>query len=154
MELPQSRLFPELASIEINSSNSSTPAKVVKNNKVASNNNVLRPVDMGANSAPTPRPTDIATRSPQGAEKSLQAVAIEVSGVIEVEGKTQVIVKLPNESSSRYVSVGDRIANSKIVVKRVEDQKGLSPVVILEEAGVEVSRKVGDKPVISNPDSK
>jgi hypothetical protein len=129
---------------------SPSPAKVASNNKV-NNNNVLRPVNIGSNSAPTPRPTDIAARSPQGAEKALQAKAVEVSGVIEVDGKTQVIVKLPNESFSRYINVGDRIANSNIVVKRIEDRGTISPTIVLEEGGAEVSHKIGEKSAPQSP---
>lgn len=72
------------------------------------------------------------------------ASTIGVSGVIEVDGRTQVILKLPNEPFSRYVAVGDRIYDGKIIVKRVEGEQTLSPLVILEEGGVEVSRRVGD----------
>jgi hypothetical protein len=128
-----------------NASNSSTPTKT------ANNSNVLRPVNIGSNSAPTPRPTDIAARSPQGAEQVLQARAVEVSGVIEVDGKTQVIVKLPNESFSRYVNVGDRIASSNIIVKRIEDRGTISPTIVLSEGGTEVSHKIGEKPASQSP---
>jgi hypothetical protein len=132
------------------SSNSAAPNKTVSNTKVG-NSNVLRPVNVGSNTASTPRPTDIAARSPQGAEQALQARAVEVSGVIEVEGKTQVIIKLPNESFSRYVNVGEKIANSNIVVKRIEDRGTISPTIVLSEGGTEVSHKIGDKPASQAP---
>jgi hypothetical protein len=73
--------------------------------------------------------------------------------MIDVAGKTQVIVKLPDESFSRYVEVGDRIANGKVLVKRVDGQNSLSPTVVLEEVGVEVSRKIGEKLVPVKPES-
>jgi hypothetical protein len=126
-------------------SNSSTPTKT------ANNSNVLRPVNIGSNASQTPRPTDIAARSPQGAEQALQAKAVEVSGVIEVDGKTQVIVKLPNESFSRYINVGDRIASSNIIVKRIEDRGTISPTIVLSEGGTEVSHKIGEKPASQSP---
>lgn len=69
------------------------------------------------------------------------AETIEISGVIEVGGKTNVIVKVPEEQTSRYVTVGERLANGKVLVKRVE--MGLEPVVILEQGGREVVRSVG-----------
>jgi hypothetical protein len=106
---------------------------------------------MRTNSAPTPRPTDIAARSPQGAEQALQARAVEVSGVIEVEGKIQVIIKLPTESFSRYVNVGEKIANSNIIVKRIEDRGTISPTIVLSEGGTEVSHKIGEKPAAQTP---
>jgi hypothetical protein len=92
-----------------------------------------------------PAPTQIAAKPEKVAEKPLQAMAIEISGVIEVGGQTQVIIKLPTESFSRYIEVGEKIGNGKVLVKRVEGQNSLSPTVVLEEVGVEVPRKVGDR---------
>jgi hypothetical protein len=85
-------------------------------------------------------------------DKPLQAMAVEISGMIDVAGKTQVIIKLPTESFSRYVEVGDRILNGKVLVKRVDGQNSLSPTVVLEEVGVEVSRKIGDKATPASPE--
>ncbi len=98
---------------------------------------VLQPFKPGNNSTTTPNV------APTAAEPTL-ARTVGISGVIEVAGKTQVIVRLPNESFSRYVEIGDRIYDGKIKVKRVEGEQTLSPIVILEESGVEVSRKVGE----------
>lgn len=67
--------------------------------------------------------------------------AIEISGVVEVAGKTSVIIHVPNEMSSRYAAVGDYLANGKVLIKRVE--MGMEPTVILEEDGVETIRYVG-----------
>ncbi len=92
-----------------------------------------------------PAQTQIAAKPEKVAEKPLQAMAVEISGVIEVGGQTQVIIKLPTESFSRYIEVGERIGNGKVLVKRVEGQNSLSPTVVLEEVGVEVPRKIGDK---------
>jgi hypothetical protein len=108
--------------------------------------NVLRPVNVQS----TSEVTKVAIKPERVVEKPLQAMALEISGVIEVEGQTQIIVKLPNESFSRYIEVGNRIANGQVLVKRVEDQNSLSPTVVLEEVGVEVSRKIGDKSTASN----
>jgi hypothetical protein len=121
------------------------PSKSTAVTKVATNN-VLRPVNMATTPSKTSGVTKIAALPQKVVEKPLQALAVEISGVIEVEGKTQVIVKLPSESFSRYIEVGDRIANGRVLVKRIEGQNGLSPTVVLEEVGVEVARKVGDKP--------
>nr|RNJ71046.1 MAG: hypothetical protein EDM05_00015 [Leptolyngbya sp. IPPAS B-1204] len=75
------------------------------------------------------------------APRESTAETIEISGVIEVGGKTNVIVKVPEEHTSRYVTVGDRLVNGKVLVKRVE--MGLEPVVILEQGGREIVRSVG-----------
>ncbi|MGJ3248074.1 MAG: hypothetical protein ACFE0I_18570 [Elainellaceae cyanobacterium] len=68
---------------------------------------------------------------------------IEISGVVQVGGQTSVIVMIPNERSSRYVRVGERIGNGQILVKRVDMDVAYEPVVILEQDGVEIVRTVG-----------
>ncbi|MEP6490326.1 hypothetical protein NDI43_21895 [Microcoleus vaginatus GB2-A3] len=83
--------------------------------------------------APPPPSTDIATGT-------------EVSGVVKVGNETQVIVKVPNEPTSRYVKVGQRLSNGQVLVKRVDLKQGADPIVILEENGVEVAKGVGEKP--------
>ena len=103
---------------------------------------------------PTKLPTVLATgkiieRLP--AAKPEQAIALEISGMIEAAGRTQVIVKLPSESFSRYIEVGGRVAGGKVLIKRVEGQEGFSPTIILEEVGIEVPRKIGDRKVAITP---
>jgi hypothetical protein len=118
-------------------------AKSVGNSKIARKsapNNTSKPTGATA----LPAKNQVAAKAEKVAEKPLQAMAIEISGVIEVGGQTQVIIKLPTESFSRYISVGERIGNGKVLVKRVEGQNSLSPTVVLEEVGVEVARKIGD----------
>ncbi|XZN92757.1 MAG: hypothetical protein ACM65M_07975 [Microcoleus sp.] len=84
--------------------------------------------------APPPPPsTDLATGT-------------EVSGVVKVGNETQVIVRVPNEPTSRYVKVGQRLSNGQVLVKRVDVKSGADPIVILEENGVEVAKAVGEKP--------
>jgi hypothetical protein len=143
------RALPKIV-VSIKPTNSSKSPTIAK----AGNNNVLRPVNVGATAPKTPSVTQIAARSEPVVEKPLQAMAIEISGIIEVEGKTQVIVKLPNESFIRYIDVGSQVANSSIFIKRVEGQESVSPTVVLEEVGVEVSRKIGDKVAASTPGSQ
>jgi hypothetical protein len=81
------------------------------------------------------------------------AQAIQVSGVSEINGQTQVIVKLPGESFSRYLSVGEKVLNGKVLIKRVQDPTAITPIVVLEEAGIEVLRRVGEKPMIANKEA-
>ncbi len=71
------------------------------------------------------------------------AKSVEVTGVIVVRGVPQAIVKAPNEATSRYVQVGQRLSNGQILVKRIEMNNGSDPIVILEQGGVEVARTVG-----------
>ncbi|HEY9726374.1 MAG TPA: hypothetical protein V6D50_07965 [Chroococcales cyanobacterium] len=79
---------------------------------------------------------------PQLPEPTL-AKSIEVTGVVEVGGQPNAIVKVPNEPS-RYVRVGQRLSNGQVLVKRIEMNQGPNPVVILEQYGVEVARRVGE----------
>lgn len=68
---------------------------------------------------------------------------VEVTGVVKIGGTVQAIVKAPNEPTSRYVGVGQRLSNGQILVKRIELNPGSEPVVILEENGIEVPVMVG-----------
>lgn len=74
------------------------------------------------------------------------AQAIEVTGVVAVGRTAQAIIQSPDEPSSRYVSVGQRISNGRVLVKRIDMNPGGEPVVIFEQNGIEVARSVGEKP--------
>jgi Tfp pilus assembly protein PilP len=69
------------------------------------------------------------------------AETIEISGILETTNHISVLVQVPNEATSRYVNVGDYIANGRVLVKRVE--MGLEPIVVLEQDGREVIRSIG-----------
>ncbi len=75
------------------------------------------------------------------------AEAVEITGVVMIGATTKAIVKAPNEPTGRHVGVGQRLANGQVLVKRIEANAGSDPIVVLEQNGVEVSRRVGDKPV-------
>lgn len=75
------------------------------------------------------------------------ARAIAVTGVVQAGGRTNAIVQVPNEPTSRYVQAGQRLANGQVLVKRIELNRGPTPVVILEQYGIEVGRAVGEAPV-------
>ena len=83
------------------------------------------------------------TELPELPEPTVIASQVQVTGVASVDGKSYAIVKAPNEPTSRYVQVGDRIANGTVLVKRIENPSGSSPVVILEERGQEIALPVG-----------
>ncbi len=86
------------------------------------------------------------------------ADGVRVLGVVQVGNEILVIVMAPDEPTSRYVKVGQRLANAKVLVKRVEFQASGDAVVILEENGVEVRKVVGGLPPSSetaqNPNNK
>ncbi|NEQ87620.1 MAG: hypothetical protein F6K26_48805 [Moorea sp. SIO2I5] len=69
---------------------------------------------------------------------------VSVTGVVDNgRGVYYAILDVPNEPS-RSVQVGQFILGGQVLVKRIEMYRGLDPVVILEENGVEVSRRVGE----------
>jgi hypothetical protein len=74
------------------------------------------------------------------------ARAVSVSGVVQIGSVVYAIVDAPDEPSSRYVQVGQRLSNGEIIVKRI-DMNGSDSSVILEQAGMQVVRRVGDVPV-------
>ena len=94
-----------------------------------------------------PAPPSFAPKLPELPEPTL-ARGIEVTGVIEVDGVPQAIVKVPNEPP-RYVKAGQRLSNGQVLVKRIEVNRGPTPVVILEQYGIEVAKRVGEKPTVS-----
>ena len=71
------------------------------------------------------------------------ARAVRVTGVVQVGNEVRAIVEPPNESS-RYVRVGDYLANGQVLVKRIDINAGPDPIVVLEQFGIEVTRPVGD----------
>lgn len=72
------------------------------------------------------------------------AQAVTVTGVMLIGREPKAIIKVPDEPS-RYVQAGQRLS-SGVLVKRIEMNQGINPVVILEQNGIEVVRAVGDKP--------
>jgi hypothetical protein len=74
------------------------------------------------------------------------ARSVQVTGVVRVGGVNQAIVIAPNEPTTRYVRVGQRLSNGQVLVKRIDLNQGADPVVILEQNGVEVSKAVGEAP--------
>jgi hypothetical protein len=78
---------------------------------------------------------------PQLPEPTL-AQAVNVTGIIAIDGEDYAIVEAPTDGTSRYVKVGQRVANGQVLVKRIET-KGSEPVVVLEQNGIEVSRPIG-----------
>jgi hypothetical protein len=67
--------------------------------------------------------------------------------VVQIGSVVYAIVDAPDEPSSRYVQVGQRLSNGEIIVRRI-DMNGSDSSVILEEAGMQVVRRVGDAPVV------
>ncbi len=73
--------------------------------------------------------------------------SIEVSGVVQVGQRVSAIVRVPDEGTSRYVNVGDYLANGRILVKRINISAD-EPTVILEQDGREVVKTVGSSSLL------
>ncbi|MBE9168525.1 hypothetical protein IQ238_13730 [Pleurocapsales cyanobacterium LEGE 06147] len=78
--------------------------------------------------------------------KVVLAEEVIITGVVEVGGITNIIVRAPEEPSSRYVQVGQYLSNGRILVKRVESSHSPTPLVILEQDGIEIAKAVGEIP--------
>ncbi len=96
---------------------------------------VSRDVEPGESEPPPPPPEPTLARQ------------VAVTGVIQLSDGLYAVVKAPQERTTRYVSVGQRLSNNQILVKRI-DLYGPSPSVVLEEVGVEVTRAVGQAPEV------
>jgi hypothetical protein len=77
--------------------------------------------------------------APQAAPDTNLANSVVVSGIYQANGRTKLIVKAPEEESSRYVKVGDYLSNGQVLVKRVDRSE-----VILEQSGTEVTKTIGE----------
>lgn len=71
------------------------------------------------------------------------AEAILITGAVQVRGKWNLIVKEPNSETSRYVSQGERLANGKVLVKKIIAGVGGEPRVVLQQNGIEVTKYIG-----------
>ncbi|MBD2501838.1 hypothetical protein [Anabaena azotica] len=95
-----------------------------------------------------PNPTLVSVLPPPAQPELARAVM--VTGVVLIGREPQAIIKIPNETGSRYVQAGQRLANG-LLVKRIEMNAPSNPIVILEQYGIEVARTVGEAPVGSTP---
>ncbi|BAZ46008.1 hypothetical protein NIES4102_30360 [Chondrocystis sp. NIES-4102] len=102
------------------------------------------------------RPVEQVPSFPESSESISEPTPVEVfeptlaqnvivSGLYEANGITQLIVQAPDETS-RYVNIGERIANGQVLVKSIDKNSSPTPVVILEQSGVEVSKAIGETP--------
>lgn len=99
----------------------------------------LPPLTASANPNLTPLPPIGVTAAP--VSRSSLAEAIDVTGVLQIKGKWNVIVKEPDSPTSRYVKAGDYLANGRVLVKRI--LAGAEPSVILQQNGIEIVKSVG-----------
>ncbi|AFY38985.1 hypothetical protein Lepto7376_2721 [[Leptolyngbya] sp. PCC 7376] len=118
----------------------STPTPVANNG--GNNNATLVTLDSGSNAGSVSSALDFSPILPDLPTASL-AEETEVTGVVTLNGVDNIMVKAPNEEYSRYVQVGDLIADGQVKVKRVDFRRN-SPVVVLEQLGIEVYKEIDD----------
>jgi hypothetical protein len=69
---------------------------------------------------------------------------VAVEGVVQAGNESHAIIKLPQDSTSRYVSEGQQLPGGELLVKRIEFPEDSDPVVVLEQNGIEVALAVGE----------
>ncbi len=114
---------------------------------------------------PTPKPQKVFPKLPQlpVAKEQIQAPplpakpelpktdlakGIAVEGVMGIGNERHAIVKLPHDTSSRYVAEGQELLGGRVLVKaiKIDATDSDAPTVIFEQNGVEVAASVGFKP--------
>lgn len=74
------------------------------------------------------------------------AQEVVISGLYRANGRTKLIVQAPEEDNSRYVEVGQYLSNGRVLVKSIDMNHFPTPMVILEQSGIEVSKTIGETP--------
>jgi hypothetical protein len=90
----------------------------------------------------TSTPTMETLEPPETVLSTKLAESVLITGLVELGDRIQLIVQAPEETTSRYVDIGEYVANGQVLIKRIESSFP-DPTVILEENGIEVSRTVG-----------
>ncbi len=75
--------------------------------------------------------------------KAELAENVLITGLIELGDHIKLIVQAPEETSARYVEIGQYLSNGKVLVKRIEPSSPF-PTVILEQNGEEVAKVIGE----------
>lgn len=65
--------------------------------------------------------------------------------MVQVGSDYKIVIEVPGERTARYVSVGDRLSGD-VLVKRVELDNLMDPLVVFEQYGQEVLKPVGEAP--------
>lgn len=94
------------------------------------------------------RPSIPSTRR-SGTPQPNEALGVVVSGVMDLPSSPVAIVKAPGESVVRRVIQGSTLSNGQVRVKAIYAENN-NPMVILEQYGVEVIKRVGEG-VVESP---
>ena len=55
-------------------------------------------------------------------------------------------MQAPEENNARYVEVGQYLSNGQILVKSIDPNHFPTPLVILEQSGIEIAKAIGEDP--------
>ena len=86
------------------------------------------------------------TNNPIDEFRTKLAQEVIISGLYESNGRTKLIVRAPEEDNSRYVEVGQYLSNGQILVKSIDPYHFPTPMVTLEQSGVEITKVIGENP--------
>ena len=97
-----------------------------------------------------PKPTSSTTPEDFTSIPNLEEISVAnlaenvvITGLVESSDRIELIVRAPEETSARYVQIGQYLSNGQVLVKRIEHSFP-TPLVILEQNGVEVKKPVGE----------
>ncbi len=113
------------------------------NNGLSSNDNLNGGSNQNSNDSINDNSSNF---TPQAPPDSTLAESVIVSGLYQGNGRAKLIVKAPEEDTSRYVEVGQYLSNGQILVKSIDLNYSPTPRVILEQSGVEVTKEIGESP--------
>lgn len=120
--------------IEIEEEELDLPRPINRNN---SSDRRRPPISQGSNDNPLPS-------NPIDQFRTELAQKVVISGLYESNGLTKIIVRAPEEDNSRYVEVGQYLSNGQILVKSIDHNHFPTPLVILEQSGIEISKAIGE----------
>jgi hypothetical protein len=109
-----------------------------------------------ANKPAMPKPIDRASllRKPKSDPKAIAppnialtpsdiAKKIEFLGTIEVEQKLQILLKLPDNSTVQFLSLGEKINGTEIIAAEVLERDSTEPRLVLKEGTFRIERPLG-----------
>ncbi len=81
---------------------------------------------------------------PESIVEPTLAQDVVISGLYEANGRIKLIVQAPEENTSRYVEVGQYLSNGQVLVKSIDKDHFPTPLIILEQSGIEVAKTIGE----------
>ena len=128
---------------QANSSQNQSSNQNQNNNGLSSNANFNEASNQNSNDSVNDNSSNFI---PQAPPDSTLAESVIISGLYQGNGGAKLIVKAPEEDTSRYVEVGQYLSNGQILVKSIDLNYSPTPKVILEQSGVEVTKEIGESP--------